>query len=160
RCFVPVPVFQSYSRMQISHTARVNRLLAAAALAAFIGALAAIAISSTGGGDKQSATTIARTTTRATTRPTTTASPPRARAVKLTAVGAFDPEGDGHENDDLATQAVDGDPATFWNTEHYTHGFFKKGVGLVLDAGRPRTITKVIVSTDSAGSRAQIQVGK
>ena len=137
-----------------------NRFLAAAALAAFIGALAAIAISSSGGGDKHAATTIAQTSTRETTRPTTTASQPRAQAVKLSAVGAYDPEGDGHENDDLATQAVDGDPATFWKTEHYTHGFFKKGVGLVLDAGRPRTISKVIVSTDSAGSRALIQVGR
>ena len=137
-----------------------SRFLAATALAAFIGALVAIAISSTNGGDKHSATTIARTTTGATTRPATTASQPRARAVKLSAVGAYDPEGDGHENDDLATQAVDGDPATFWSTEHYTKGFFKKGVGLVLDAGRPRTISKVIVSTDSAGSRALIQLGR
>ena len=78
-----------------------------------------------GAGDKHAATTILRTTTPATTRLTTTASQPRAQAVKLTAVGAYDPEGDGHENDDLATQAVDGDPATFWKTEHYTHGFFK-----------------------------------
>lgn len=137
-----------------------NRFLAAAALAAFLGALVVIAISSTGGGDEHAATTIAQTATRATTRPTTTSSQPRAQAVKLSAVGAYDPEGDGHENDDLATQAVDGDPATFWKTEHYTHGFFKKGVGLVLDAGRPRTISKVIVSTDSAGSRALIQVGR
>ena len=146
--------------MKISHTEPVNRFLAAAALAAFIGALAAIAISSSGGGDKHAATTIAQTTTRATTRPTTTASQPLAQAVKLSAVGAYDPEGDGHENDDLATLAVDADPATFWKTEHYTKGFFKKGVGLVLDAGRPRTISKVIVSTDSAGSRALIQVGR
>ena len=113
--------------MKISHTERVSRFLAAAALAAFIGALVVIAISSTNGGDKHSATTIARTTTRETTRPTTTASQPRAQAVKLTAVGAYDPEGDGHENDDLATQAVDGDPATFWKTEHYTHGLLQEG---------------------------------
>ncbi len=137
-----------------------SRFLATAALAAFIGALAVIAISSTNGGDNHSATTIAQTPTRETTRPTTTTSQPRAQAVKLTAVGAFDPEGDGHENDDLATQAVDGDPATFWKTEHYTKGFFKKGVGLVLDAGRPRTISKVIVSTDGTGNRALIQVGR
>jgi hypothetical protein len=136
----------------------VSRFLAGAALAAFIGALIVIAISSTNGGDTQSATTVAQTsTTRVTTRPATP--PPRSHAVKLSAVGAYDPEGDGHENDDLATQAVDGDPATFWKTEHYTHGFFKKGVGLVLDAGRPRTISKVIVSTDSAGSSALIQLG-
>src|SRR4029079_2547394 len=75
--------------------------------------------------------------------------------------GAYAPEGDGPENDHLAPRAVDGDPATFWKTEHYTHGFFKKGVGLVLDAGKPRTISKVVVSTDATGgARAQIQIGR
>ena len=80
--------------------------------------------------------------------------------MKLSAVGAYDPEGDQHENDALATLAVDADHATFWKTEHYTKGFFKKGVGIVLDTGRQRTISKVIVSTDSAGRSAQIQVGR
>lgn len=137
-----------------------SRVIAAGALAVFITALVVIAISSaTSGGGGGTATTIRRTTTRQATAPTTPPAPPKARAVELTAVGAYDPEGDGHENDDLAPLAVDGDPATFWKTEHYTHGFFKKGVGLVLDAGAPRKLSLVTVSTDASGSRAQIRLG-
>jgi hypothetical protein len=116
-----------------------------------------IASATSGGGSSSAPTTTAATTA---TQPTTTAPPPPKRvAVKLTGTGAYDPEGDGHENDDLAPLAVDGDPATFWKTEHYTKRFFKKGVGLVLDAGRSLGLSQVVVETDSRGSSAQIQLG-
>jgi hypothetical protein len=156
-----VAVFESYSR-NFRNTEEVNRFLAAAALAVFIAALVAIALGShSSGGGNDAATTGSTTIRRATTRQTTTAPPPRDRAIPLQAVGAYDPEGDQHENDDLAPLAVDGDPATFWKTEHYTHGFFKKGVGLVLDARKPRTISKVVVTTDATGgTRAQIRIGR
>jgi hypothetical protein len=135
-----------------------KRLLAAGALAAFFLALLIIVVTSRNGNDKADTTTSAATTTRAvTTQPTTTAKPGSPR-VKLTAVGAYDPEGDDHENDDLAPLAVDGDTSTFWKTEHY-HSFGKTGVGLVLDAGKPRPLARVQVSTDSAGAAAEIEVG-
>lgn len=139
-----------------------NRLLSALALAAFIAAMIAIAVSSmsSGGGSSSPATTTTApvpTVTRPT--PTTTAPPPKPVPVKLSAVGAYDPEGDGHENNSLAPLAVDGDPSTFWKTEHYTHGFFKKGVGLVLDAGRRRALSRVVVRTDASGASAQIMLG-
>jgi len=137
----------------------VNRLIAAGALAAFLVAILAIVIASatSGGGSSSTSTTTAATTA---THSTTTTAPPRRKqvAVKLTGTGAYDPEGDGHENDDLALLAVDGDPATFWKTEHYKR-FFKKGVGLVLDAGRSLGLSQVVVKTDSLGSSAQIQLG-
>ncbi len=140
-----------------------NRLVAAGALAAFLVALIVIVIVSatSGGGSSSERTTSALSTTvTRTTRPTTTGTqPPRQVAVKLTGTGAYDPEGDQHENDDLAPLAVDGDPTTFWKTEHYTKGFFKKGVGLVLDAGRSLGLSKVVVETDGRGSSAQIQLG-
>ena len=136
-----------------------NRLIAAGALAAFLVAILAIVIASTtsGGGSSATSTTTAATTA---THSTTTTAPPRRKqvAVKLTGTGAYDPEGDGHENDDLALLAVDGDPATSWKTEHYKR-FFKKGVGLVLDAGRSLRLSRVMVKTDSPGSSAQIQLG-
>ena len=47
----------------------------------------------------------------------------------------FDPPpGDGSENDDQAQQAIDGDAATFWETETYRSDpvLSKGGVGLVL----------------------------
>ncbi len=115
-----------------------------------------IASATSGGGSTAPPTTRAATTAK---RPTTTAPrPPKRVAVELTGAGAYDPEADGHENDDLARLAVDGDPATFWRTEHYKR-FFKKGVGLVLDAGRSLGLSRVVVKTDLRGSSAQIQLG-
>jgi hypothetical protein len=120
-----------------------------------------IVIASTTSGDSSPAETTTTATTIAVepTQPATTVSAQSAPPVKLAAVGAYDPEGDGHENDDLAPLAVDGDASTFWKTEHYTNGFFKKGVGLVLDAGRTRALARVTVSTDGGGSSAQIELG-
>jgi putative peptidoglycan lipid II flippase len=138
-----------------------TRLIAAGALAAFIAAMVAIALASLGsdgGGGGQTHT--AGTTTRAVSRthPTTTAPKPPA-PIKLVAVGPYDPPpGDGTENDSQVPNAVDGDQATFWSTEHYTHGFFKPGVGIVLDAGKRHGIARVLVGTDENGSRAEIQL--
>jgi hypothetical protein len=139
-----------------------NRLLAGGALAVFIAAMAAIVISSTGSdGGSSEVTTTGATTTAATvtTRPTTTVAIPRARPVKLIGLGAYDPEGDRHENDDLAPLAVDGNATTFWKTEHYTNRFFKSGVGLLLDMGRRTGLAQVAVGTDGSGSTARIELG-
>ncbi|HEY7692669.1 MAG TPA: hypothetical protein VH816_10050 [Gaiellaceae bacterium] len=136
-----------------------NRLLAGGALAVFIAAMAVIALTNVGsdGGETAATTTVA--TTRAVTRPRRPAPPPKPARIKLVAVGPYDPPpGDGTENDAEVANAVDGDATTFWSTEHYTHGFFKPGVGIVLDAGKRRRITRVLVATDEAGSRAEIQL--
>ena len=138
-----------------------NRMLAGLALAAFIVAMLAITITSVtsdGGGVTVTTTTVRTTTETLTTSPRTTAAPPPPQPLKLTAVGAYDPEGDNHENDDLAALAVDGKTATFWKTEHY-RTFSKKGVGLVLDAGSRLAISQVVVGTDGAGSSARIELG-
>jgi hypothetical protein len=150
-------------RREISQHGGVNRLLAAGALAAFLLVLLVIVIvSATSGGSSSSPlpTTAVTTTATQPTQPTTTGqAPPKQVAVELTGTGAYDPEGDQHENDDLAPLAVDGDLTTFWKTEHYNKGFFKKGVGLVLDAGRSLGLSRVVVQTDSRGSTAQILLG-
>jgi hypothetical protein len=83
---------------------------------------------------------------------------PALRAVALTPVRAFDPEGDGSENDELAAAAADRDPTSSWRTERYS-SFFKDGVGLVLDARRPQQLARVVVSTDTPGFVAEIRVG-
>jgi hypothetical protein len=138
----------------------VNRVVAAGALAAFLLALLLIVLTSGSGDGSSSSPATTAATTVTPTRPATTApTPPRQVAVKLIGTGAYDPDGDQHENDDLAPLAVDGDPATFWKTEHYTKGFVKKGVGLVLDAGRSLTFSRVVVETDGPGSSAQILIG-
>ena len=137
-----------------------NRLLAAGALAAFFAAMLVIALATldSGDGGTRVSTTVAPTRTVSRTQPTTTAPKPPQR-IKLVAVGPYDPPpGDGTENDTQVPNAVDGNAATFWSTEHYTHGFFKPGVGIVLDAGKRRRIGRVLVGTDEAGSRAEIQL--
>ncbi len=137
-----------------------NRLLAAGALAAFIVAMVVIALASldSGDGGTRAVTTAAPTRRQSRPQPTTTAPKPP-RRIALVVVGPYDPPpGDGTENDDQVANAVDGDAATFWSTEHYTHGFFKPGVGVVLDAGRKRPIARVLVTTDEPGSRAEIQL--
>lgn len=135
-----------------------GRLLAAVALGAFLVALAAAVV--TGLGDDKSAAVLPEVP--ATGKRTATrekpARPKPAPWVKLTAVGAFDPEGDGQERNDEAPLAVDGRPTTFWRTEHYS-SFFKSGVGLVLDIGRRARVERVLVDSPAPGSTAEIQLG-
>ena len=135
-----------------------NRLLAGGALAIFIVAMAVIALSSLGsnGSETQPTTTVA--TTKPVTQPKPPKPPPKPARIKLVAVGPYDPDGDGTENDAEVGNAVDGNASTFWSTEHYTHGFFKPGVGIVLDAGKKRALARVLVGTDAEGSQAEIQL--
>src|SRR5207249_2311463 len=84
---------------------------------------------------------------------------PKPRPVHLTAVAAYDPEGDDHEKDELVPRASDGDPATYWTTETYSSWGWKKGVGLVLDAGRPVRLTHLVLVTDAPGYTASIRAG-
>jgi hypothetical protein len=83
--------------------------------------------------------------------------------VALSGVGAYDPPpGNGHEHNADAPKATDGNAATFWETEDYhasLSALGKKGVGLVLGAGRTVTLHHVTVTTDTPGFTAEIQVG-
>ena len=135
-----------------------NRVLAGLALAVFVGGLW-LAVSM-GLGDEGGSAASPATTARA-PRPKPRVTPPRprpARLVKLTAAGAFDPEGDGRERDEEARLAVDGRRDTSWRTERY-RSFFKEGVGLVLDAGRAVRVEQVVVETPTPGYRAEIRLG-
>ena len=79
--------------------------------------------------------------------------------VVVTGVGAFDPEGDGSENDGDARLATDGNSSTAWKSERYRSVFTKRGVGLVVDAGRPVRAKRLIVATETPGFEVQVQVG-
>ena len=85
--------------------------------------------------------------------------PPARVKVVVTGVGAYDPEGDRSENGGDAHLATDGIPTTAWKTEHYRTTFHKSGVGLVVDAGKPVKATRVVVTTDTPGYAARVQVG-
>ncbi len=92
-------------------------------------------------------------------------------AVVLTPVSAhgFDaltsPGSDpGDENDNLAQYAIDGDPATAWQTQYYTgspfFGGLKQGTGLILDMGRKVRLSSVTVTFGPApGADVSIEVG-
>ena len=134
-------------------------MLAAAALGAFLLALGLAVV--LGLGDDNSVAGPPQIPTTGRRRPR--ARSPRGRSPRrgseLTAVGAFDPEGDGRERNEEAPLAVDGRPSTFWRTEHYS-SFFKSGVGLVLDMGRRARVERVLVDSPAPGATAEIQLGE
>lgn len=130
------------------------RLAAGAALGVFLVGLG-VAVARGLGEGEATVTPVLRPVTTTAAKP----KPPRAAPfVRLQAVGALDPEGDGRENDDLAPLAVDGDQATAWETERYT-SFFKTGVGLVLTPGRAVRLEQVIVTTGTPGYTAELRAG-
>jgi hypothetical protein len=134
------------------------RVLAAAALAALLVSLGAAVMLGLGEDEGDTVGPAVPTTGTKTPAREKPVRPKPAPFVKLTAVGAFDPEGDGSERDDEAPRAVDASPETFWRTEHYS-SFFKSGVGLVLDMGRRARVERVLVDSPTPGSTAQIKLG-
>jgi eukaryotic-like serine/threonine-protein kinase len=80
-------------------------------------------------------------------------------ALPLHGVRAYDPVGGDGVHDAEAPNAADGNPSTYWETEHYRSGLGKDGVGVVLDAGRGVAATRMVVSTDTPGFTATILAG-
>ncbi len=94
-------------------------------------------------------------------------SPVPAVALKVTKATDFDPKADGGggaENAKQAKLAIDGDPATLWRTERYkklpTMGGIKPGVGLVLDLGAVRTVTRVDLLLSGGGTSVEVRMPK
>lgn len=79
-------------------------------------------------------------------------------AVTLRAVVDFDPEGGDGEHPEDVPAATDGDGATYWTTETYSD-FSKSGVGIVLDAGNPVSLTRLAITSDTPGFTAEIRAG-
>jgi hypothetical protein len=94
---------------------------------------------------------------------TTTAAPKAAKAVKPVKAQGFDPSGDKQEHPDIASDAIDGKPSTDWHTDSYNSADFgnlKKGVGLLLDMGRPTQVSDVVVSLgNTKGASLELKVG-
>jgi putative peptidoglycan lipid II flippase len=143
----------------MSHGRTPARLVAGGALAVLLLGLAYAVKQGLDDGGASSAAAPAPPVTTTPPKKTPRPAPPRpAPFVKLTAAGAFDPEGDGHERDEEAPLAVDGRPDTFWRTERYAR-FFKTRVGLVLDAGRRVRVEQVVVDSPTPGIKAAIRLG-
>ena len=79
--------------------------------------------------------------------------------VRLRAVDDYDPEGGDGEHPELVKAATDRDPKTYWRTETYGD-FEKSGVGIVLDAGRPAALSRLVVVSDTPGFEAKVQAGR
>ena len=87
----------------------------------------------------------------------------RAEAVEvpITAAQAFDPTGDGHENDDDAGNVRDGDPATQWSTEGYNDRDItrlKDGVGIHLTLAEAADLDRVELDSPTNGWKVRIYV--
>ena len=89
------------------------------------------------------------------------AAPPR----RLTPVSAaaFGSSGGQGDNSGLASRAIDGNPATAWHTDWYASARFGNlypGTGLLVDMGRPVTITAAAIKLGRAdGASFQLRVG-
>lgn len=85
----------------------------------------------------------------------------KASALTIASATAFDPTGDGHENDDLAVNVHDGDPSTAWRTEGYNDRDItrlKDGVGIVLTLDAEATLESLELESPTNGWRAEIYV--
>ena len=87
-------------------------------------------------------------------------SAPAGSVVKPTKATVFSPDGDA-DNPGQAGQAIDGDPATSWQTDVYTDAVpfpsFKKGEGLMLQLPNPTVVGAVTIDTPSTGTKVEIR---
>jgi tRNA A-37 threonylcarbamoyl transferase component Bud32 len=84
--------------------------------------------------------------------------------IHLQGVTAYDPYGHppGEEHNADAPKATDGDAGSYWETESYSSSFAaigKKGVGLVLDAGKVVQLHRLGLATQTPGFTAVIRAG-
>jgi len=82
---------------------------------------------------------------------------PGPTVVHLTAVKDFDPYGGDGEHPEAVARATDGDPNTYWYTQHYNDGLAKPGVGIVVDAQHDVALSRIVISTDTPGFTAEIR---
>jgi hypothetical protein len=92
--------------------------------------------------------------------------PPTTRAeLSVASATGFDPQsGDGDEKTNKARLAFDSSSTTAWETDGYNSADFgklKKGVGLLLDMGRPVRVSEVKVTVPGQpGAALQLRVGQ
>ena len=75
-------------------------------------------------------------------------------------MAAFGPGGG--DDPEHAALAVSGDPATPWRTDWYAtpdFGMLYSGTGLLVDMGRPVTVTSVRVSLGTPGASLELRAG-
>ena len=87
-----------------------------------------------------------------------------AAPLKPVSAHSFSVYGNDSENDQLASSAIDGDPATDWTTEFYLNkpafGGLKPGTGLILDMGKAVKLSSVQVTFGTAPRRRRRDRGR
>src|SRR4029077_14641128 len=82
------------------------------------------------------------------------------QVVKPVRATVFSPEGEA-DAPDQAALAIDGNPATVWPIDTYTHPVpfpgFKNGVGLMLQLPQPTKVGEVTINLNSTGTAVQIR---
>jgi cytoskeletal protein RodZ len=97
-------------------------------------------------------------------KPTATHSPSPPTTLTPVSVVAFGPDGPAQgDNPELASLSIAGNPANPWNTDWYATPNFanlQAGTGLLLDMGRPVTITSAQITLGSTpGAALQLRTG-
>lgn len=85
---------------------------------------------------------------------------PAGSVVKPTKATVFSPDGEA-DNPGQAGLAIDGDPATSWETDTYSDAApfpsFKNGVGLMLQLPRPTVVGAVSIDISSTGTQVELR---
>jgi putative peptidoglycan lipid II flippase len=88
-------------------------------------------------------------------------SAPAGSVVKPVSATVFSPGGQAPDNPSQADLAIDGNPATAWETDTYHDAVpfpaFKSGVGLLLQLPQPTVVGAVTVIVPSTGTKIQIR---
>jgi hypothetical protein len=90
--------------------------------------------------------------------PSPAAAPVTPTVLPVTAISALDPQGGG-ESSETAPRAIDGDPATAWESQRYNSATFaglKDGMGLLLDLGVEVDVTQVQLSDGGDGGSVSL----
>jgi hypothetical protein len=93
--------------------------------------------------------------------PSAGGSPGSAAPVSIAGIQALDPQGDGNENNDLASKAIDGNPATAWHSDRYNSpdfGGLKQGLGLAVDLGKESKVSTVTLTAPGADGTVELRV--
>jgi eukaryotic-like serine/threonine-protein kinase len=82
--------------------------------------------------------------------------------IPIVGVRDVDPEGDGAEHPEDTGLAIDGERATTWGTDHYNSAEFgrlKDGLGLFLDLGERRSVTRITLASSIEGWSFELRTG-
>jgi hypothetical protein len=99
-----------------------------------------------GGSTPHATVTVTAPATTVTPQQSSSQATPSNAAFPILSATGFDPQGDNAERNGEAPRVFDGNPSTYWSSEGYSSanlGGLKKGVGVRLDLGQLRKVSRV-----------------